>query len=144
MYCRRCGRPVKDNYGLVTVDGADNEIDVIAKNEYFDLALRKSITTVSYSDSEDSKITQDETKDRVPDVKTGDLLANKTTTATYNHVKNCVRAYASQDVVFTLRVYNEGEIDGYAQEITDYLPEGLEFVEDEFNNERGWKLDLAK
>ena len=130
-----------DNYGLVTVDGADNEIDVIAKNEYFDLALRKSITTVSYSDSEDSKITQDETKDRVPDVKTGDLLANKTTTATYNHVKNCVRAYASQDVVFTLRVYNEGEIDGYAQEITDYLPEGLEFVEDEFNNERGWKLD---
>ena len=130
-----------DNYGLVTVDGADNEIDVIAKNEYFDLALRKSITTVSYSDSEDSKITQDETKDRVPDVKTGDLLANKSTTATYNHVKNCVRAYASQDVVFTLRVYNEGEIDGYAQEITDYLPEGLEFVEDEFNNERGWKLD---
>ena len=130
-----------DNYGLVTVDGADNEIDVIAKNEYFDLALRKSITTVSYSDSEDSKITQDETKDRVPDVKTGDLLANKTTTATYNHVKNCVRAYVSQDVVFTLRVYNEGEIDGYAQEITDYLPEGLEFVEDEFNNERGWKLD---
>ena len=130
-----------DNYGLVTVDGADNEIDVIAKNEYFDLALRKSITTVSYSDSDDSKITQDETKDRVPDVKTGDLLANKTTTATYNHVKNCVRAYASQDVVFTLRVYNEGEIDGYAQEITDYLPEGLEFVEDEFNNERGWKLD---
>ena len=130
-----------DNYGLVTVDSADNEIDVIAKNEYFDLALRKSITTVSYSDSEDSKITQDETKDRVPDVKTGDLLANKTTTATYNHVKNCVRAYASQDVVFTLRVYNEGEIDGYAQEITDYLPEGLEFVEDEFNNERGWKLD---
>ena len=130
-----------DNYGLVTVDGADNEIDVIAKNEYFDLALRKSITTVSYSDSEDSKITQDETKDRVPDVKTGDLLANKTTTATYNHVKNCVRAYVSQDVVFTLRVYNEGEIDGYAQEITDYLPEGLEFVEDEFNNERGWKSD---
>ena len=130
-----------DNYGLVTVDGADNEIDVIAKNEYFDLALRKSITTVSYSDSEDSKITQDETKDRVPDVKTGDLLANKTTTATYNHVKNCVRAYVSQDVVFKLRVYNEGEIDGYAQEITDYLPEGLEFVEDEFNNERGWKLD---
>ena len=130
-----------DNYGLVTVDSADHEINVIAKNEYFDLALRKSITSISYADSDDSKITEDETKDRVPEVITTDLLANKNTTANYNHVKNHVSAFASQEVIFTLRVYNEGEIDGYAQEITDYLPEGLEFVDDEFNNERGWKLD---
>ena len=130
-----------DNHGLVSIDNKNHEINVTAKNEYFDLALRKSITTVAYSDKDESKITEDETKDRVPEVVSDELLANTATTAKYNHVKNHVRAYNSQDVIFTLRVYNEGEIDGYAQEITDYLPEGLEFVNDEFNNERGWKQD---
>ena len=31
-------------------------------------------------------------------------------------------------VIYTLRVYNEGEIDGFATEIADYLPEGLGFL----------------
>ena len=39
-----------------------------------------------------------------------------------------------------LRVYNEGEIDGYAAEIKDHLPEYLEFVEGEFNEEYGWSV----
>lgn len=38
-------------------------------------------------------------------------------------------------------MYNEGEIDGYAQEVTDHLPEWLEFVDDEFNRNNGWYLD---
>ncbi|MBP3501902.1 MAG: SpaH/EbpB family LPXTG-anchored major pilin [Clostridia bacterium] len=131
-----------DNYGLVTVRNDDKNIIVTAKNEYFDLALRKSIDSVSYADKDDSKITQDETKDRVPEVITTDIIENEeVTTAKYNHIKNHVRAYASQEVIYTLRVYNEGEIDGYAEEITDHLPEGLEFVDDNFNKERGWKLD---
>ena len=38
-----------------------------------------------------------------------------------------------------LRVYNEGEFDGYANEIKDYLPECLEFLPlDSFNTARGW------
>lgn len=131
-----------NNYGLVTLNNDSKSITVNAKNEYFDLSLRKSITSVEYDDgSDDGKITEDETKDRIPDVITTDLLANKDTTADYNHVKNHVRAYTSQEVIYTLRVYNEGEIDGYAEEITDHLPEGLEFVNDNFNAERGWTLD---
>ena len=29
---------------------------------------------------------------------------------------------------YTLRIYNEGDIDGYASEITEDIPEGLEFM----------------
>lgn len=129
------------NHGLVTMNYDENKIEITAKNEYFDLSLRKSITSVEYSDKEDSKITEDETKNRVPNVVTDDLLADRSTTAIYNHDKNPVRAYNGQDVIYTLRVYNEGEIDGYAQEVTDHLPEGLEFVDDEFNRNNGWYLD---
>ena len=39
-----------------------------------------------------------------------------------------------------LRVYNEGDIDGYAAEIKDHLPPYLEFVNDEFNKQYGWEL----
>ena len=133
-----------NNHGLVTADNGDESIHITAKNEYFDLALRKSITSVAYSDREEAKITEEETKDRVPIVESKNLIENdKVTTADYNHVKNHVRGYNSQEVIFTLRVYNEGEIDGYAEEITDHLPEGLEFVNDSFNAEYGWKLDSS-
>ena len=131
-----------ENHGLISLEYDEDEIKVKAKNEYFDLALRKSITSVSYEDgTEDGIITEEETADRIPDVETGDLMAEYDTTAIYNHNKTPVRVYAGQYVIYTLRVYNEGEIDGYAEEITDHLPEWLEFVDDEFNSERGWKLD---
>ena len=39
-----------------------------------------------------------------------------------------------------LRVYNEGDIDGYAAEIKDHLPPYLEFVEGEFNEKYGWEV----
>lgn len=41
--------------------------------------------------------------------------------------------------VYKIRVTNEGEIPGYATEVTDYIPEGLEFhVEDGNNKQYGW------
>ena len=136
-----------DNYGLVTKTFGKNEINVVAKNEYFDLALRKSIVSVAYSDSDEAKITEDETKDRVPVIYEDDEIYNLNpgvTTANYRHVKNHVRVYPGQEVIYCLRVYNEGEIDGYAEKITDHLPEGLEFLpNDKFNQERGWTYDLT-
>ena len=32
-------------------------------------------------------------------------------------------------MTYTMRVYNEGNVAGYAKEITDYLPEQLEFIQ---------------
>ncbi len=136
-----------ENHGLVTFDYNENKIVVTAKNEYFDLALRKSITSVAYPDTNEGEITEEETKDRIPEVITDGINEGPNgedptdTTAVYNHKKNPVRVYKEQEVIYTLRVYNEGEIDGYAEEITDHLPEWLEFVDDDFNKERGWSLD---
>ena len=136
-----------NNHGLVTFDYDENKIEVTAKDEYFDLALRKSITSVAYPDSDEGEITEDETKDRIPDVITDGLNEGPNgedpldTTAVYNHNKTPVRVYKEQEVIYTLRVYNEGEIDGYAEEITDHLPEWLEFVDDDFNRNNGWVLD---
>ncbi len=44
-------------------------------------------------------------------------------------------------IIYTIRVYNEGNIAGYAKEVSDNLPQGLEFLADnETNKKFGWKL----
>ena len=49
---------------------------------------------------------------------------------------------ANSDVVtYTIRVYNEGTVLGYAMEVSDDIPDGLEFLPDhETNKEYGWKM----
>ncbi|MGN1326908.1 MAG: hypothetical protein ACI4VQ_02325, partial [Clostridia bacterium] len=97
----------------------------------FDLALRKFITEVN-----DNDITT-----RVPNVDVSALKAGTSTTATYNHSKTPVSVEIGDRVVYTIRVYNEGDVDGYAQEITDHLPDQLEFLpDDSINQEYGWKM----
>ena len=51
-------------------------------------------------------------------------------TAAYFHSKTPVTLKIGDTVTYTIRVYNEGYINGYAKEITDYLPSGLEFLEE--------------
>lgn len=113
----------------------------------FDLSLRKFIIAVS----DDTEIENDEyLKDgnrytRAPNVDTSKLNTKDEngkliTTAIYNHTKVPVEVKKNDIVVYMLRVYNEGEIDGYAAEIKDHLPAHLEFVEGEFNKKYGWKV----
>ncbi len=87
--------------------------------KYFDLALRKSITQINGVEP---------AEERLPDVDTTQL-ANGADTATYNHPKNDLETATGNYVEYTLTVYNEGQKDGYAAEIKDYLPAGIEFVE---------------
>ena len=68
------------------------------------------------------------------------LLTGKTT-AEYKQTKGSVSVGPGSIVIYTIRVYNEGTIDGYAKEITAHLPAELEFINDEFNGENGWILD---
>ena len=63
-------------------------------------------------------------------------LANKTaTTATYNLNKEPVSVKKGDIVKYTFRVYNEGDMDGYASEITEDIPNGLELVWSEKTDE---------
>ena len=98
---------------------------------YFDLSLRKFITGKN-----DTTLTG-----REPQVDVTNLADGTSTTATYNHPKNPIDMQRGDIVIYTIRVYNEGSMDGYANEITDYLPEELEFLPDhEINQEYEWQV----
>ncbi len=114
----------------------------------FDLALRKFIIAVSHDDkiekSEELR-NADSSYTRAPKVDTSKLNTldengKLITTAIYNHTKEPVEVSKNDYVVYMLRVYNEGEIDGYAAEIKDHLPSYLEFVKGEYNTQYGWQV----
>ena len=111
----------------------DDYEELVMLGKYFDLSLRKFITAVN-----DRKITN-----RVPVVDVSPLLSGETT-ANYNHTKNPVSVEAGDIVTYTIRVYNEGQVDGYVDEIVDHLPPYLEFiVDDELNAANGWIIDSS-
>ena len=97
----------------------------------FDLSLRKFITNINGT----------EITNRIPQVDVSKLASGEATTATYNHPKTPLKIAIGDVVTYTIRVYNEGDIDGYVEEITDHLPDQLEFiVDDQVNIEYGWKI----
>ena len=110
------------------IPGQEDDDDfekVIIKGD-FDLALRKFIT----------KVNTVSVNNRYPALSLDDNGKIK-----YTHTKNPVEVCYSDTVIYTLRVYNEGEIDGFANEITDDVPDGLEFIVDnEINKTYRWKL----
>lgn len=94
--------------------------------EYFDLALRKFITKVNTLDY----------NNRYPNLSLGEDGNIK-----YEHTKEPVLVANGNIVTYTIRIYNEGTMAGYASEITDDLPEGLVFLpENETNVEYRWKM----
>ena len=91
----------------------------------FDLALRKFITKV-----DDKNVTT-----RVPQVKYKDGKI------TYEHTKEPVNVVNGKVVTYTLRIFNEGQVNGYASVITDDIPEGLVFLpEHDTNKEYRWVM----
>jgi len=110
-------------------------------NAKFDLALRKfivSINGVAPSVSREPVISQDNLKA----LANGSAEFDSGNTVTKTHTKEPLTVKAGDKVVYTIRVYNEGEIDGKATEITDYLPEGLTLTQNStINNKYGWKAD---
>ena len=126
-----------------TVDGKDIKFTVNKENttltvivpdtkKEFDLSLRKFITGVNGKAL---------TESREPKVDVSKLAKGESTTATYTHPKNPVDVNTTDVVTYTIRVYNEGELDGYAAEIMDDIPEGLVFLpENNINKEYKWVM----
>ena len=109
-------------------DDDDFEKIYVEEDKEFDLALRKFISEVDGT-----------TYNRVPSVDLSGLESE--TTAIYNHTKDPVLVKRNSVIIYTIRVYNEGDISGYAEEVTDYLPEGLEFLpEHEINIQYEWQV----
>lgn len=105
---------------------------VIIAGKAFDLSLQKFITKVNGKAVEPKR---DPVVDTTP-------LKNGQTTATYKQVKTPVLVQAGDIVTYTIRVYNEGEVDGYAEKITDYLPDGLGFLVNYNDNiDNAWAIN---
>jgi len=103
----------------------DDDFDkVVIKGVPFDLALRKFITKVNGVEITTRIPEIDTSKLNTTDESTGETI----TTATYTHSKEPVTVKQGDIVTYTIRVYNEGELDGYAMGIADYLPEGLGYL----------------
>ncbi len=94
-------------------------VNVPNKLQKFDLSLRKFITAINDKALEVS---------REPVTDTKDLVSGKSTTAKYEHSKEPVLVTQKDIVEYTIRVYNEGEMDGYASMILDDVPEGVEMI----------------
>ena len=115
-------------------DDLDKEHVKLEDLRRFDLALRKFVTKVN---------NQEVLPSREPKVDVSGLVDGTKTTATYTHTKTPVGVQTNDIVIYTIRVYNEGDIDGYAEEIKDYIPTGLEFIKPEdssINSKYQWKL----
>ena len=99
----------------------------------FDLALRKYITHIKGKAVSPS---------RKPNVDTSPLKNGTGTTAIYKHPKNPLEVEDGDIVRYSIIVFNEGDISGYAKEITDNLPNKLQFIPNsEINIKYGWKVD---
>ena len=116
-----------DNYPGNDKDQDDNDYENLATDKKeFDLSLQKFITAVN-----NSKITNREPK----------LTKTAEGKITFAEVTTPVSVANNDLITYTIRVYNEGTEAGYAKEIMDDLPAGLEFVKDnEINKKYGWKL----
>ena len=109
---------------------APNTYEEIIRNEaeiskYFDLALRKFITDIS----------GEAVTSRIP------VVTYKDGKIVYTHPKTPIEVVVGDIVTYTIRVYNEGMIDGYATEVTDDIPEYLEYLpENKINKEYRWVM----
>ena len=114
-----------DDYIPGQEDDDDFEKVIVKENPKFDLALRKFITDISGK----------EVTTRIPKVEYKD---NK---ITYTHPKDVVKVVVADTVTYTLRVFNEGEIAGFAEKVSDDIPEYLEFLpEHKTNRDYRWVM----
>ena len=110
----------------------DDDFEKIeVKPKQLDLSLVKFVSGVNGS----------EVTEREPRVDTTKLESGESTDATYTQVREPYGVEYGDIVTYTIRVYNEGRLSGYAAEITDNIPEGLEYIIDsEINNTYGWVM----
>ena len=122
------GNDITNNKDANVYVNDDGNIYVEVKNYIepkFDLALRKFITEVQGK----------EVTSRVPQVKIEDGKI------TYEHSKDPVTVHVDDTIIYTLRVFNEGNMNGYASEVEDDIPDYLEYLPDEETNVNYmWKM----
>ena len=126
------GNSIKDK-DSTPGNGEENEDDIdiekIRIKQYFDLSLKKFISEINGIAIEQS---------REPRVNVSRLANN--TTASYEHSKDAVILNDGDVITYTIRIYNEGNVSGYAELVKAILPRGILFDEDnEINKRYKWQ-----
>lgn len=114
----------------VILDKIAWDISYLKIQDYMDLSLRQYISSINGNPL---------TLDRQPKVNVTPIKEGETT-ANYEHSKVPQSVKKNDTITYTIRVYNEGMFDAYADEVTVFLPEGLEFIASMTNKEYGWSL----
>ena len=115
------------------------------EEKIFDLALFKHIAAISKNQTiEDGEYVTDTGKKdgtylRAPVVTNIDKETGKITYK--QNDKEALIVEQGDYVLYTIRVYNEGEVNGYASKIKDTLPIGLEFVTENEEYNGIWNLE---
>ena len=121
------------NYHYKGIEDDDDFEKVAVEGKTFDLNLKKFVSKINM---------RAPATNREPKVDTTKLKNKTARNADYEMVKGALKVEPGDIVLYTLRVYNEGEIDGYADQITEFIPEGLGFlVNYKTNYDYGWKLE---
>ena len=132
------GKPIKDKDSVPGKTDKESEwkkeddLDIeILELQEFDLALRKFITQIENGENVEEVTT------RIPQVS----YDKEKKQLVYTHPKDAIVVHVGDTVIYTLRVYNEGDIDGYASEIKDDIPQYLEYLpEHKTNIENEWVM----
>ena len=122
---------VANNQPLVIIENENKSLDETdtknLENPVFDLAIRKYITEIKAADGT-VKYNASSLSDRVPDIATPPAFTlDNGTTARKAHSKTPIRVENGDVVTYRIVVYNEGNVAGTNVQVTDYLPEGLQY-----------------
>ena len=119
-----------DSTPNVWINGEDDQDTERVRVKYFDLALSKCVTKAIITKDGNEQI-----------IKTGNTPEGEKEKIAKVDVKTSEIQNVTVKFEYVIRVTNEGEIAGYAKEITDYIPEGLKFVKEDNPN---WKEENGK
>ena len=103
------------------IDGEDDQDIARIKIKYFDLSLDKYITKVKITENGVETVTETENTAKKP---------NATDMPKFDLKKSQIDNIIIK-VEYAITVTNEGEIEGYANEIADYIPQGFKFVKED-------------
>ncbi len=98
-------------------EGEDDQDKEYIKLNYFDLALRKWVTQAIVIENGKESITQ-----------TGHNPWDEPEAVVKVELHRKKLNQVTVKFRYSIRVFNEGEIEGYAKEVKDYIPQGLKFV----------------
>ena len=123
-------------------NNAPNEDDIDrekVKVLVFDLSLKKFISEINGIQYKEEN---GETREIIPlRDENGNILMDEKGNIQYKKITTIVTIKKSEKVTYTIRVYNEGNVDGYVKQIVDTIPNGLIFDENEpINLENKWTL----